>query len=510
VNLYSYQRDAVTWLAARPKAFLALDQGLGKTAVACTDMQFPALVVCPTTLKINWSRELQMWRPGSTFQIIDGSTKVIDPDADLTIINYDILHKFILPTTYNTLVIDECHYAKSATAKRTKACVKLIRSTPRVRLLSGTPVVNRPIELFALLKAIGGTKLDYINFGRRYCAGWTTPWGSFDVSGASRLEELYEKLSDYMLRVTKETALPELPSKTYRIVELDLPISAQEKKLLRQDIDRPAYAIPFEAIADIQKLNAQRKLPLAVEHIKNVLEHEQNVVIFAWHTDIINSLADSLHDYGVVVITGSTAKDKRQSAVDDFQNKKARVFIGNIKAAGVGITLTAASYVVFVETTWTPADLHQASDRCHRIGQKEHVQVDVLTISKSIDSMQLHSILDKTDIINQLVKEDHMDRSRLLEIAVQLERFANELADLCSEPTRTPVSMPAPAPEVKPESKAEPKSLTLDDLRVLAKTRIDKDGNMDTVKAALAELKADKLSALTKDQYSSFAKLLEA
>ena len=507
MQLYNYQRDAVTWLAARPKAFLALDQGLGKTAIACTDMHFPALVVCPTTLKINWSRELQMWRPGSTFQIIDGSTKVIDHSADLTIINYDILHKFILPTAYQTLVIDECHYAKSATAKRTKACVRLIRSIPRVRLLSGTPVVNRPIELFALLKAIGGTKLDYINFGRRYCAGWTTPWGSFDVSGASRLEELYDKLSDFMLRVTKESALPELPPKTYRIVELDLPIIAQEKKLLRNDIDRPVHAIPFEAIADIQKLNAQRKLPLAIEHIKNVLEHVQNVVIFAWHTDIINSLADSLHDYGVRVITGSTPKQARQDAVDDFQNKKARVFIGNIKAAGVGITLTAASYVVFVETTWTPADLHQASDRCHRIGQKEHVQVDVLTISKSIDSMQLHSILDKTDIINQLVKEDAVEKSELVKIAKQLEAIADQLIESCMEPEAAPLQ---PKPESKPEPKPESKPLTLDDLRALAKTRIDKDGNMDTVKAALAELKADKLSALTKDQYSSFVQLLEA
>ena len=504
MNLYTYQRDAVTWLAARPKAFLALDQGLGKTAVACTDMQFPALVVCPTTLKINWSRELQMWRPGSTSQIIDGSTKVIDPNIDLTIINYDILHKFDLPPVYQTLVIDECHYAKSATAKRTKACVKLIRSIPRVRLLSGTPVVNRPIELFALLKAIGGTKLDYINFGRRYCSGWTTPWGSFDVSGASRLEELYEKLSNYMLRVTKETALPELPAKTYRIVELDLPLSMQEKKLLRQDIDRPVHEIPFQAIADIQKLNAQRKLPLAIEHIKNILEHTQSVVIFAWHTEIIDSLAEALKDYGVVVITGSTPKQVRQDAVDEFQTNQASVFIGNIKAAGVGITLTAASNVVFVETTWTPADLHQASDRCHRIGQKEHVQVDILTISKSIDSMQLHSILDKTDIINQLVKEDAVEKSQLLKIAKQLEDIAGQLIEECMEPEDPPVT----AAKLDPKLLAKP--LTLDDLRVLAKTRIDKDGDMDAVKAALAELKADKLSSLTKDQYSAFAKLLEA
>ena len=504
MNLYTYQRDAVNWLAARPKAFLALDQGLGKTAVACTDMQFPALVVCPTTLKINWSRELQMWRPGSTSQIIDGSTKVIDPNIDLTIINYDILHKFDLPPVYQTLVIDECHYAKSATAKRTKACVKLIRSIPRVRLLSGTPVVNRPIELFALLKAIGGTKLDYINFGRRYCSGWTTPWGSFDVSGASRLEELYEKLSNYMLRVTKETALPELPAKTYRIVELDLPLSMQEKKLLRQDIDRPVHEIPFQAIADIQKLNAQRKLPLAIEHIKNILEHTQSVVIFAWHTEIITALAEALKDYGVVVITGSTPKQVRQDAVDEFQTNQASVFIGNIKAAGVGITLTAASNVVFVETTWTPADLHQASDRCHRIGQKEHVQVDILTISKSIDSMQLHSILDKTDIINQLVKEDAVEKSQLLKIAKQLEDIAGQLIEECMEPEDSPVT----AAKLDPKLLAKP--LTLDDLRVLAKARIDKDGDMDAVKAALAELKADKLSSLTKDQYSAFAKLLEA
>ena len=401
-KLRTYQSHAVTWLSTRPKAFLALEQGLGKTAIAATEIgPGKTLVVCPATLKLNWLVELKTWRPDLKVQVIYKASTAVDPDVDVWIVNYDIMGKVNFPKL-STLIADESHYLKSPSAQRTKNVVKLIKATPKVRLLSGTPVVNRPVELFSSLKAIDALKLDYISYARRYCAGWQTPWGSFDASGASHLEELYEKLSPFMLRMTKEEVLKELPAKAYRVIELDLPVSAEEKKLVKSQIALPKFSVPFEAISDILKLNAQRKLPLAIEHIENVLRSEQKVVVFAWHTDIIAQLAEALKDYGVVTLTGSTPNAKRQESVLAFQRSdkdSPRVFIGNIKAAGVGITLTASAYVVFVESTWTPADLHQAADRTHRIGQKRSVQVDILTISKSIDAIQLHKILDKTAVI---------------------------------------------------------------------------------------------------------------
>lgn len=492
--LYNYQREAVSWLAARPKAFLALDQGLGKTCVSCVDAVAPVLVICPATLKINWAREFAMWRPDLKVQVIGNAKESIDRTCDVHIVNYDIVHKVQL-AEHNTLICDESHYLKSMTAKRTKFCAKLVKSAPRVRLLSGTPVVNRPIELYPMLRAIGGTKLDYINFGRRYCAGWQTPWGSFDVSGASNLEELYTRLKDVMHRVTKETALPELPPKTYRIVEFDLALSSKEKQLIASMIEKPKYTVPFEAIPDILKLNAERKLPLVIEHIKNVLQHEQKVVVFGWHSDIISALYDALHEtYGCVKVVGGVSQVKRQEAVDEFQRGDARVFLGNIRAAGVGLTLTAANYVIFAETTWTPAELHQAADRCHRIGQSRHVQVDILTIEKSIDAMQLHSILRKTKIINQIIIEESMDYKRLAAIADELSKFVAELSQTEEQP-----APPPPPPPV------EKKKLTLDDLRLAARDFLAVDESRYTVLVKLLEqFSCTRLSELPTDKYEDF------
>ena len=149
VNLYPHQVQAVQWLGQRPKAILALDMGLGKTCVSALDLVKPALVVCPASLKLNWQRELKMWRPDLSVQVIKSPKDTIK-DLDVTIINYDILQKVDLPSV-STLIVDEAHYAKNYKAKRTKVLMQLIKAAPNVSLLTGTPIVNRPIELWTLL-----------------------------------------------------------------------------------------------------------------------------------------------------------------------------------------------------------------------------------------------------------------------------------------------------------------------------------------------------------------------
>ena len=504
MQLYRYQREAVSWLSTKPKAFLALDQGLGKTAVSAVDAIAPVYVICPATLKINWAREFAIWRPDLKVKVISNSKDKADSNCDVNIINYDIVSKITAPP-YRTLICDESHYLKTGTAKRTKYCVGLIKRAERVRLLSGTPVVNRPIELYPTLKAIGGTKLDYINFGRRYCSGWQTPWGSFDVSGSSNLDELYDKLSNCLYRVTKASALPELPSKTYRVIEFDCALSVKEKALLKSAISKPDFSVPFQAIPDILKLNAQKKLPLVIEHIKTVLQHEKKVVVFGWHTDIINALEDSLREYGTVKIIGGVSQNARQKAVDEFQSGDARVFLGNIRAAGVGLTLTASNYVIFAETTWTPAELHQAADRCHRIGQKNHVQVDILTIEKSIDSIQLHLILGKTEVIENIIKENHMENS---EIKSRLAVIAKEIAQLSLE-------LDGPVAEQVAEQVAEPitkKKISIDDVRKVVRGILESDNEdrIAIVQTNLKEFGAARLSDLEPAHYGEFLQTLEA
>lgn len=479
LNLYPHQVKAIQWLRQRPKAILALDMGLGKTCVSALDLVKPALVVCPASLKLNWQRELGMWRPELTVQVIR-SPKDQSNGSDVTIVNYDILKKVELPKV-NTLIVDEAHYAKNYKAQRTKVLMQLIKATPNVRLLTGTPIVNRPIELWTLLYSIGATKLGYFEFGMRYCAGWRTPWDTYDFTGSSRSAELISLLKPYMLRMTKAECLKDLPAKTYRIIELDLPVDKREKTFDRSQIDKPD-SVPFEAISDILKLNAERKLPDAITYIKDVLENVDKVVVFAHHIHIIDQLMDALVDFKPVKVTGSVKNEDRQIAVDTFQSDpKCRVFIGNIKAAGVGLTLTAASHVIFVEASWSPADIQQAADRCHRIGQGDNVTVDLLTISGSIDSLVLHLVLTKMDVIDRIIKESKMNHTL---IAQKLR----ELAELFDEQSLAIIKDAVPSKPIKTVQAEAPKTKIVEPAQIELELPTKSETTLDDLRQGMAEL----------------------
>lgn len=510
MKLLPYQSQAIRWLTSRPMAFLALEQGLGKTIVASVEAQTPILVVCPASLKFNWLDELNKWRPELKVQVIRKASDTIDTTADAHIINYDILTRVELPQA-KTLIADECHYAKSHKASRTKALSKLIRKTQRVRLLSGTPAPNRPIELWPLLYAIRVTKLGWMEFGFRYCAGWKTPWNSYDFTGASRLDELYALLEPVMLRLTKAQVLPQLPPKQYKVIELDLPVDKREKALNIEDIERSPHNVAFEALADILHMNAQRKLPLAIQHIKDTLESENKVVIFANHTDIIDDLASALDKYGVVTLTGKTPQAQRQVVVKQFQTDPAtRVFIGNIKAAGVGHTLTAASRVIFVECSWSPADIEQCTDRCHRIGQADHVIAEILTIHRSIDAQILHSAISKLEVISQIIKESKMtNKAELRNLLVK----ALEIIDaetVSPDPIVTETF--APLEQLGLDDKGQPKETapeaTLDNVRdSLAK--LIAAGKRTDASSILKSVGAAKISEVKPEDYNTVVAAVE-
>jgi len=506
MKLYPHQEHAVEWLTTRPKTILALDMGLGKTAVSIMHMELPALVICPASLKLNWAKELRLWRPELSSQVIK-SSKDKPNGADVTIVNFDILAKIDLPTV-QTLIVDEAHYAKNYKAKRTKIVTRKIKECANVLLLTGTPIVNRPIELWTLLNSIGATKLGYFEFGMKYCAGWHTPWNTYDFSGSSRQVELTKLLEPFMLRMTKSECLKDLPAKTYRIIELDLPVDAREKAFSLEQLNKPD-SIPFEAISDILKLNAERKLPDAISYIKDALEHSSKVVVFAHHIHIIDQLMLALHDYGPVKVTGAVKSEDRQKAVETFQtDSKCRIFIGNIKAAGVGLTLTAASHVIFVEASWSPADVQQAADRCHRIGQKDNVVVDLLTISESIDALVLHSVLTKMDVIDHIIKPDPFGSTKesfMDTKAISLK--LRELADLFDTQEDGPIEEVKPVEEIKPVEKTKPVeeskqvTYTLDDLREAMASLIG-SGKRDQAIAILQKAGVKKVSEIEKDQFA--------
>ena len=509
--LYKHQVQAIEWLGQRPKAILALDMGLGKTCVSSLDLSVPALVVCPASLKLNWQAELAMWRPELGVQVVRSPKDPIK-GLDVTIVNYDILGKLDLPTP-TTLIVDEAHYIKNYKAKRTKLLMSLIKATSNVSLLTGTPIVNRPIELWTLLYSIGATKLGYFEFGMRFCAGWKTPWDTYDFSGSSRKGELIKVLEPFMLRMTKEECI-DLPSKTYRIIALDLSVDKREKQFSQDQIDTPD-SIPFEAISDIRRLNAERKLDQSISYIKDCLEQTDKIVVFAHHTHIIDGLMDALKEFEPVMVTGSVKNEDRHVAVQTFQNNpKCRVFVGNIKAAGVGLTLTAASHVVFVEAPWSPADLQQAADRCHRIGQQNNVTIDLLTITGSIDEIILHKILTKMDVIDSVIKESTDMNEKL--IAAKLRELAS-LFDLAEETTKPKaVEQEEPKPKAVEQEVPTPKktakqveieAFTLDHIRQ-AMAKLIGTGKREQALAILAELGVKKVSEITEDQFSRTMELV--
>lgn len=452
-KLYPYQEEGVRFLKARRHALLAHDMGLGKSCmaiVAATELGLKnVLIICPASVKYNWRNEIQKWAPGTPVDIIDGCKPLVGPSQKpYTVVNYDLIHSKpiflqLIQRRYDLLVCDEAHYLKNFSAKRTK-CVYYPKGlkdrADRVWLLTGTPVLNRPVELYphfkALVPEILGPYSSYRRYADRYCAAYENKWG-LDVSGASNLGELSQKLEGFMLRRLKKDVLKELPDKTYQTILL--PSTKTQQAMARKE--RMGYEQNKESVlgelASLRRQSGLAKIPQAVAHIENVLEEKDKLVIFAYHKDVIRGLCDALRRYGPVTLTGDTPSNQRYARVRQFVNDPAcRVFIGQIEAAGTGIDglQEAADTVIFAELTWVPGQIHQAIDRCHRIGQKNPVLVQFLTVPGSIDEDIAETIARKEAIITKVVKptekeEQEMPTEKRISVTVTVEVDAVTVPD---------------------------------------------------------------------------------
>ena len=446
-----YQRAGIVYAVDHRNCLLADEMGLGKTIQAIGLINaIPeianVLVICPASLKLSWKREMEKWLTRSlTMGIINSEI----PATDIVICNYDIVKKHaekLKSKTWDLMICDESHYLKNPKAQRTQSVLggKDVSPIPATRkiFLTGTPVLNRPIELHPLLRALNVEwAKNWRQYVRRYCDGRETRWG-WDVSGASNTGELGEKLrSTLMIRREKSQVLAELPEKTHQLITLSPNgCAAQIKKeqaaweaheeatkkhkekiaKLRKEekTDTEAYREAVQAMrqaalasfAEISKLRhetAVKKIPHAVELVTNAVESEGSIVVFSHHTDVLDGIVDGVRKAGYTAekIDGSVPVEKRQQIVDDFQAGKINVFVGSIKAAGVGITLTKSSHVIFAELDWTPATIAQAEDRCHRIGQKNNVLVQHIVFDGSIDAMIAKKLVEKEEIIESIMGE---------------------------------------------------------------------------------------------------------
>jgi len=429
-TLMPFQKEGVDFLKDRQKALLADEMGLGKSVMAiCAINEINArqvLIVCPAGLKLNWQREMKRWLKNRELkiQVLNGRNDLLAKTSNVVIVNYDLL---IAPKIFSQLlaskfavgVFDESHYLKNRSAKRTRAV--FLRGAIASKcvykwFLTGTPILNRPVELYPLLKAVAPEVIapydSYGSYAQRFCDAFFDGF-QLVAKGASHVDDLSVRLgSGFMLRRKKADVLKELPDKMYQMVSLPAKDS-NVKKLLVQEFNWTKTEAKRQAVgadgADLARLRhelALSKVSTAVDHIENLLDSESKIVVFAYHRAVIAQLRDKLERYGAVSISGDTPSAARQAVVDKFQtDKDCRVFIGQIQAAGVGITLTAASTVVFVESSWVPGEIDQAVDRCHRIGQKDSVLVQFLVIAESLEEHMIRTVIDKRQTIAKIVDQ---------------------------------------------------------------------------------------------------------
>lgn len=439
-GLYPFQLDGVKFLEAKNgNGLLGDEMGLGKTVQALAWLKLhpearPAVIVVPASLKINWVRESEKWL-GKDCKVTTLNGRIPSVSElnghEIFVINYDILGAWIpvlKEISPKAMIVDEAHYCKNNTAQRTKAVKELAKEVKHTIFLTGTPIVNRPAEFFTILNMLAPTEFNsWMRYVQRYCGAYHDGFG-WNVNGATHTAELYERVNgSVMIRRKKEDVLKDLPSKQRFVVPMEISNRTTYSKAENDLIGwvketfgsgKASAAIQAEALARftyLKQLAADGKREFIISWVKNCLDANGKLVLFAVHHTMIDFLVEELRHYNPAVVDGRVSIEKRQDEVDRFQNDpNCRIFIGNIKAAGVGLTLTAASNSVFVELGWTPGEHSQAEDRIHRIGQDNKVFAYYLIAANTIEE-EIAQLLDsKMDVLTKVLDGKEADGGSLL------------------------------------------------------------------------------------------------
>ena len=423
-ELDRYQVAAVAYAERTGNRWLCGDDtGLGKTveslAWAHQTDAFPLLVVCPAFLKENWRRHVATWLPGQSVSVIHGKNSGPLPRAEVVIVNYDILAWWradILELSWKGLVADECHYATNPKARRTEALAYLARRIPAVALLSATPFLNRPIEMYSLLNMLRPDHFcDVHGFGVKYCDGKKLRFGSksfWSYDGCTRAEELARIVRTHlMIRREKKDVLGQLAPMRRALVPLDLDdkgralyeSAAEEvERIIGENPDAEKARGLIETTV-MKRLAGAAKIDAVVSWARSFLDSskDSSLVIFGHHREVLHALALEL---GASLITGETGRRDRQRIVDDFQEGRTRVLVASMKAAGLGIDLHRAQDCAFVELGWNAADIYQAESRLHRRGQEGSVTSWYLVAGDTIEEEIAELILSKVESFDRIVR----------------------------------------------------------------------------------------------------------
>ena len=441
-----HQKEAIQKLVENKKFILADDMGLGKTTstiiAALEAGSKKALIICPATLKINWKREIENYSDKTVFI---AESKNFSTEADFVIINYDIIKNFhdtkkkdesqILASNFDLVIVDEAHYIKNATAQRTKLINDIVKKTDRLWLLTGTPMTSRPIDYFNLLSLIDSpVAKNWMAYAIRYCQGYQFNVGArkvWNVTGASNLEELRDRTLGLTLRRLKENVL-DLPDKIITPVYLRLK-SKQYEEVMGEYYDwydknpeeSKSLTVQFSKLTKVRQIIADEKIAQTIELAENILEQDKKVIIFCNFTDSLNKITEHFGK-AAVKLDGSMSKPERQNSVDQFQdNPKVKVFVGNIKAAGVGITLTAAEAVIMNDLSFLPSDHAQSEDRAYRYGQKNNVLVYYPIFENTIEGIIYDILNNKKQVIATVMGDDQHPADAAEEILQRINNLRN-------------------------------------------------------------------------------------
>ena len=474
LDYYGYQKAGIEYCLDKDNILIGDEMGLGKTvqAIGVINVNKPkdVLIVSPASLKLNWKKELETWLVDKRdVQVIMSGKDNLDEKQDIVIVNYDVLQKYqeLLDKKWSLVIMDEVHYLKNPDAQRTKAALS-VQADKKI-MLTGTPIPNRPIEIQAVAGYLDDKSFgNRFGFGKRYAnlhkKQVTRNKSVWDWSGASNLDELQRRLrQSFMIRRKKDEVLKDLPAKVKQIIEL--PYESYKKEIKAEysafedynnknknpnvdpyslDADQFSTSIDFASMSSQRKATAEKKVKAVVEHLESFNEP---VVVMAHHRDVIAQLEAELvkQDKKVVVLTGEKNQVERNEAVEAFQSGQADVFIGSIKAAGVGLTLTRASKMVFAELDWVPSDIAQAEDRIHRIGQESSVLIQYIVVEGSLDAVFAKKIVDKTKVaaraLDDVVVEKKIEIPELIEENKELNKVikkarvkakANQIAESLS------------------------------------------------------------------------------
>eukprot|EP00051_Salpingoeca_urceolata_P018895 m.269365 g.269365 ORF g.269365 m.269365 type:complete len:1204 (+) comp19302_c0_seq2:210-3821(+) len=411
-RLLDYQRAGVEFaLQHNGRCLLADEMGLGKTLQAITAMfhfrkAWPLLIVAPASVRGCWMDELEKWLPSidpAEFHLVrSGQDTVPIGKAKISLVTYGLLNQpklleCISKQRFACVILDESHYIKGRNTKRTKALVPIVQQATHAMLLTGTPALGRPEELFCQLDALCPKKFgSFTDFTKRYCDAHRDHFGRWNTKGSSNLPELHQRLSStVMIRRLKKDVLKQLPAKRRQRIAVDVTKDDLEAiQTTLQTISPNSLEVGLfernKTMVELYHKTGQAKISAVQKYVENLCRGGHKFLVFAYHRKVIQALEQTVSatktDY--MLIDGTTPTQERRDGVNRFQtDDRCRVAILSVSAAGQGITLTAASTVVFAELHWTPGIIEQAEDRAHRIGQQNSVNVHFLVAPGTLDDV---------------------------------------------------------------------------------------------------------------------------